>query len=164
MNKKICAALISVYYKDGLEPLVQLLHKQGVIIYTTGGTQKFIEDLSIPVIPVEQLTLFPSLLGGRVKTLHPLVFGGILGRRNNDTDISEMKEFGIPELDLVIVDLYPFKETVARSTDEKEIIEKIDIGGPSMIRAAQIFLFMKLLDRKNVDLSDKKLKSAKVGD
>ncbi len=136
MNKKISAALISVFYKDGLEPVVRLLQKQGVTIYTTGGTQKFIEELGIPVIPVGQLTSYPSILGGRVKTLHPLVFGGILGRRNNEGDINEMKEFGIPELDLVIVDLYPFEETVAHSKDEKEIIEKIDIGGPSMIRAA----------------------------
>jgi phosphoribosylaminoimidazolecarboxamide formyltransferase/IMP cyclohydrolase len=136
MNKKITTALISVFYKDGLEPVVRQLQAQGATIYSTGGTQKFIEDLGIAVVPVEQLTSYPSILGGRVKTLHPLVFGGILGRRNNETDLKEMKEYGIPELDLVIVDLYPFQETVASTSDEKQIIEKIDIGGPSMIRAA----------------------------
>jgi phosphoribosylaminoimidazolecarboxamide formyltransferase / IMP cyclohydrolase len=136
MNKKITSALISVFYKDGLEPVVQQLKNQGATIYTTGGTQKFIEDLGIEVVPVENLTTYPSILGGRVKTLHPAVFGGILGRRNNETDIKEMKEYNIPEIDLVIVDLYPFKETVKQTTDEKSIIEKIDIGGPSMIRAA----------------------------
>jgi phosphoribosylaminoimidazolecarboxamide formyltransferase/IMP cyclohydrolase len=136
MNKKISTALISVFYKDGLEPVVRQLQAQGATIYSTGGTQKFIEDLGIAVVPVEQLTSYPSILGGRVKTLHPLVFGGILGRRNNETDLQEMKEYGIPELDLVIVDLYPFQETVASTSDEKQIIEKIDIGGPSMIRAA----------------------------
>lgn len=136
MNKKITSALISVFYKDGLEPVVQQLKKQGATIYTTGGTQKFIEDLGIEVVPVENLTTYPSILGGRVKTLHPAVFGGILGRRNNETDVKEMKEYNIPEIDLVIVDLYPFQETVKQTTDEKSIIEKIDIGGPSMIRAA----------------------------
>jgi phosphoribosylaminoimidazolecarboxamide formyltransferase/IMP cyclohydrolase len=136
MNKKITSALISVFYKDGLEPVVQQLKNQGATIYTTGGTQKFIEDLGIEVVPVENLTTYPSILGGRVKTLHPAVFGGILGRRNNETDIKEMKEYNIPEIDLVIVDLYPFKETVKQTADEKSIIEKIDIGGPSMIRAA----------------------------
>jgi phosphoribosylaminoimidazolecarboxamide formyltransferase/IMP cyclohydrolase len=136
MNKKISAALISVFYKDGLEPVVRQLQQQGTTIYSTGGTQQFIEDLGIAVVPVEKLTSYPSILGGRVKTLHPLVFGGILGRRNNETDLQEMKEYGIPELDLVIVDLYPFQETVANTTEEKQIIEKIDIGGPSMIRAA----------------------------
>ncbi len=136
MNKKNSSALISVFYKDGLGPLVRQLNKQGVTIYSTGGTQKFIEELGIKVVPVEQLTSYPSILGGRVKTLHPLVFGGILGRRANETDVQEMKQYGIPELDLVIVDLYPFQETVENTSDEKQIIEKIDIGGPSMIRAA----------------------------
>ena len=136
MNKKIHSALISVFYKDGLEPVVKQLENQGTTIYSTGGTQKFIEDLGVKVIPVEKLTSYPSILGGRVKTLHPLVFGGILGRRDNETDAAEMKQYGIPELDLVIVDLYPFQETVAQTTDEKQIIEKIDIGGPSMIRGA----------------------------
>ncbi len=136
MSKKISTALISVFYKDGLEPLVRQLHQQQTVIYSTGGTQKFIEDLCIPVIPVEKLTSYPSILGGRVKTLHPLVFGGILGRRDNEQDGAEMKEYGIPQRDLVIVDLYPFEETLANTTNEAAIIEKIDIGGPSMIRGA----------------------------
>jgi phosphoribosylaminoimidazolecarboxamide formyltransferase/IMP cyclohydrolase len=135
MTKKITSALISVFYKDGLEPLVQELQKQGITIYSTGGTQNYIENLGIEVVPVEDLTSYPSILGGRVKTLHPSVFGGILGRRNTPQDVEEMKEFEIPVIDLVIVDLYPFQETVANTTDEKAIIEKIDIGGPSMIRA-----------------------------
>lgn len=136
MNKKIQSALISVFYKDGLEPIVRELDRLGITIYTTGGTQKFIEDLGIPVVPVENLTTYPSILGGRVKTLHPSVFGGILGRRDLESDVQEMKQYNIPEIDLVIVDLYPFEETVAATTEEKAIIEKIDIGGPSMIRAA----------------------------
>ncbi len=136
MTKKIQSALISVFYKDGLEPIVKLLHTSGIKIYSTGGTQQFIEKLNIPCIPVEDLTTYPSILGGRVKTLHPSVFGGILGRRENETDVLEMQEYKIPTIDLVIVDLYPFEETVASTTEEKLIIEKIDIGGPSMIRAA----------------------------
>jgi phosphoribosylaminoimidazolecarboxamide formyltransferase/IMP cyclohydrolase len=136
MTKKIQSALISVFYKDGLEPLVKVLHQQGITIYSTGGTQSFIEKLGIPVVPVEQLTTYPSILGGRVKTLHPSVFGGILGRRELESDIQQMKQYNIPEIDLVIVDLYPFEETVASTSEEKLIIEKIDIGGPSMIRGA----------------------------
>jgi phosphoribosylaminoimidazolecarboxamide formyltransferase/IMP cyclohydrolase len=136
MDKKIASALISVFYKDGLEPLVKELKNNGVAIYSTGGTQQFIESLGVEVIPVETLTSYPSILGGRVKTLHPSVFGGILGRRNNATDIEEMQQYNIPALDLVVVDLYPFQETVAQTSDEQRIIEKIDIGGPSMIRAA----------------------------
>lgn len=136
MNKKIQSALISVFYKDGLESLVQQLAENGVTIYSTGGTQQFIEKLGIKVVPVEDLTTYPSILGGRVKTLHPSVFGGILGKRDDDTHLQEMKQYNIPELDLVIVDLYPFEETVASTSEEKLIIEKIDIGGPSMIRAA----------------------------
>ncbi len=136
MNKTIRTALISVFYKDGLEPLIRLLHQQGVTIYSTGGTQTFIESLGVPVVPVEQLTGYPSILGGRVKTLHPSVFGGILGKREDATHVQEMEQYKIPTLDLVIVDLYPFEETVASTNDEKAIIEKIDIGGPSMIRAA----------------------------
>ncbi len=136
MNKKITSALISVFYKDGLDVVARQLQQQGVTIYSTGGTQKFIEDLGIPVVPVENLTSYPSILGGRVKTLHPSVFGGILGRRANETDLQEMQQYNIPIIDLVIVDLYPFQETVAQTTDEQQIIEKIDIGGPSMIRAA----------------------------
>ncbi|MBZ4188660.1 bifunctional phosphoribosylaminoimidazolecarboxamide formyltransferase/IMP cyclohydrolase [Niabella beijingensis] len=136
MNKKIQSALISVFYKDGLEPVVKELSRLGITIYSTGGTQKFIEDLGIQVVPVEQLTTYPSILGGRVKTLHPSVFGGILGRRDLESDRAEMAEYKIPEIDLVIVDLYPFEETLAQTSEEKLIIEKIDIGGPSMIRAA----------------------------
>lgn len=136
MQKKIKSALISVFYKDGLEPLVQLLQEQDVVIYSTGGTQQFIEKLGIECIPVESVTAYPSILGGRVKTLHPKVFGGILARRSVQQDLIEMKEYEIPEIDLVIVDLYPFEETVAQMSEEKQIIEKIDIGGPSLIRAA----------------------------
>lgn len=136
MTKKIQSALISVYYKDGLETIVKQLHSLGVKLYSTGGTQKFIEHLHLPVTPVETLTTYPSILGGRVKTLHPAIFGGILGRRSLETDLQEMKQFNIPEIDLVIVDLYPFEETLERSEVEKEIIEKIDIGGVSLIRAA----------------------------
>jgi phosphoribosylaminoimidazolecarboxamide formyltransferase/IMP cyclohydrolase len=136
MNKKIKSALISVFYKDGLEPIVKLLSELGITIYSTGGTQTFIENLGIKVIPVENLTSYPSILGGRVKTLHPSVFGGILGKRDDETHVREMKQYNIPEIDLVIVDLYPFEETVASTSDEKAIIEKIDIGGPSMIRGA----------------------------
>jgi len=136
MNKKIQSALISVFYKDGLEPIVKLLSELGVTIYSTGGTQSFIEKLGVKVVPVEDLTTYPSILGGRVKTLHPSVFGGILGKREDETHVAEMKQYNIPEIDLVIVDLYPFEETVASTTDEKAIIEKIDIGDPSMIRGA----------------------------
>ena len=136
MNKKIQSALISVFYKDGLENIVQLLSDLGITIYSTGGTQTFIEKLGVKVVPVEDLTTYPSILGGRVKTLHPSVFGGILGKRDDDTHVQEMKQYNIPEIDLVIVDLYPFEETVGSTTDEKSIIEKIDIGGPSMIRGA----------------------------
>jgi phosphoribosylaminoimidazolecarboxamide formyltransferase/IMP cyclohydrolase len=136
MNKQIKSALISVFYKDGLGPVVKKLHDLGVILYSTGGTQQFIESLGLPCVPVENLTTYPSILGGRVKTLHPSVFGGILGRRDNPTDVEEMTRYKIPEIDLVIVDLYPFEETVASTTDDKAIIEKIDVGGPSMIRGA----------------------------
>ena len=136
MKKKINSALISVFYKNGLENIINHLHKLGVTIYSTGGTQNFIEKLGIKCVPVESLTSYPSILGGRVKTLHPSVFGGILGKRNDEVHVAEMKEYNIPEIDLVIVDLYPFEETVKSTTDESLIIEKIDIGGPSMIRAA----------------------------
>jgi len=136
MEKKIKSALISVFYKDGLEPLAKTLHKLNITIYSTGGTQKFLEDLGIPCVSVESVTGYPSILGGRVKTLHPSVFGGILGRRYEEQDLVEMAQYKIPELDLVIVDLYPFEETLKNTTEEKAIIEKIDIGGPSMIRAA----------------------------
>src|SRR5438552_15412271 len=129
MKKKIQSALISVFYKDGLENIVNQLHQSGITIYSTGGTQKFIEELNVPCVPVESLTTYPSILGGRVKTLHPSVFGGILGRRDIETDLQEMKQYNIPEIDLVIVDLYPFEETVRSTSEEKLIIEKIDIGG-----------------------------------
>jgi len=136
MNKKINSALISVFYKDGLDNIVKKLHQEGVTIYSTGGTQQFIEALGIPCTPVESLTSYPSILGGRVKTLHPSVFGGILGRRDKPTDLEEMARYHIPQIDLVIVDLYPFEETVASTSDDEAIIEKIDVGGPSMIRGA----------------------------
>ncbi len=136
MSKKIQSALISVYYKDKLDLIVKELDRLGVKIYSTGGTQSFIEGLGIKVTAVEDLTSYPSILGGRVKTLHPKIFGGILGRRDNPTDLAEMKKFEIPEIDLVIVDLYPFEETVKAGKSEEEIIEKIDIGGISLIRAA----------------------------
>ncbi len=136
MNKKIRSALVSVFYKDGLENIIKLLDQLGVTIYSTGGTQEFIEKLGVKCVPVEDLTTYPSILGGRVKTLHPSVFGGILGKRDDATHVKEMKQYNIPEIDLVIVDLYPFEETVAATSDEKAIIEKIDIGGPSMIRSA----------------------------
>jgi phosphoribosylaminoimidazolecarboxamide formyltransferase/IMP cyclohydrolase len=135
-SRKIANALISVFYKDGLDVLAKTLHQQGVNIYSTGGTQDYIEKLGIPVNRVEDLTGYPSILGGRVKTLHPKVFGGILARRSNEQDQKEVAEFAIPFLDLVVVDLYPFEETVKTTTDESKIIEKIDIGGVSLIRAA----------------------------
>lgn len=135
-TKKIGAALISVFHKDGLGPIVQKLNDQGVTLYSTGGTEKFIRDLGIPVVAVEDVTSYPSILGGRVKTLHPKVFGGILNRQDHDGDVKEMEEFEIPQLDLVIVDLYPFEKTVASGASEQDIIEKIDIGGISLIRAA----------------------------
>lgn len=135
-NKTISSALISVFSKDGLEPIVKKLNEQGVTIYSTGGTQKFINDLGIDVVPVEDITDYPSILGGRVKTLHPKIFGGILNRQDNPTDVEEMNSFNIPQIDLVIVDLYPFEKTVASGASHQDIIEKIDIGGISLIRAA----------------------------
>ena len=135
-SKKVTSALISVFHKDGLAPIVQKLDEQGVKIYSTGGTQKFINDLGITVIPVEDVTDYPSILGGRVKTLHPKVFGGILNRQDNESDVKEMEQFNIPQLDVVIVDLYPFEKTVASGASEQDVIEKIDIGGISLIRAA----------------------------
>jgi phosphoribosylaminoimidazolecarboxamide formyltransferase/IMP cyclohydrolase len=136
MSKQIKSALISVFYKDGLDRIVQLLHDNQITIYSTGGTQKFIEEMNIPVIPVEDLTSYPSIFGGRVKTLHPKIFGGILYRRNLEEDQKTAQEFEIPSIDLVIVDLYPFEETVASGASEEDIIEKIDIGGISLIRGA----------------------------
>ncbi|MCD8072355.1 MAG: bifunctional phosphoribosylaminoimidazolecarboxamide formyltransferase/IMP cyclohydrolase [Alistipes sp.] len=134
--KKIKGALISVYYKDGLEEIVRTLSAYGVRIYSTGGTLSFIEGLGIEAMSVESLTGYPSILGGRVKTLHPMVFGGILARRDNEVDARQRNEYGIPEIDLVIVDLYPFRETVASGAPHEDIIEKLDIGGISLIRAA----------------------------
>ena len=125
----IRSALISVFHKDGLAPIVEKLNDHGVTIYSTGGTEQFIKDLGIPVVAVEDLTEYPSILGGRVKTLHPKIFGGILNRQNHAGDQSQMAEFSIPQIDLVIVDLYPFEQTVASGADAQAIIEKIDIGG-----------------------------------
>ncbi len=177
-TKTIKSALISVFHKDGLQPLVEKLNTQKVTIYSTGGTEKFIKDLGIPVIPVEDITSYPSILGGRVKTLHPKVFGGILNRQNHDGDVSEMKEYQIPQLDLVIVDLYPFEKTVASGASEEDIIEKIDIGGISLIRAAaknfkdtviissmeQYNDFLSLISENNgsTSLSDRKKLAAKA--
>jgi phosphoribosylaminoimidazolecarboxamide formyltransferase/IMP cyclohydrolase len=135
-TKKIQSALISVFSKEGLEPIVRLLNSQNVTLYSTGGTEDFIKNLGIPVVPVEDVTSYPSILGGRVKTLHPKVFGGILNRQDNESDVQQMQEFNIPQIDLVIVDLYPFEKTVASGASESDIIEKIDIGGISLIRAA----------------------------
>lgn len=135
-NKKIANALISVFDKDGLEPIVRALIKSGVTIYSTGGTQSFIEDLGISVERVEDLTSYPSILGGRVKTLHPKIFGGILNRRNHEADKAQVAEYEIPNMDLVMVDLYPFEATVASGASHSDIIEKIDIGGIALIRAA----------------------------
>ncbi len=135
-TKTIQSALISVFDKTGLEPIVKQLHAQNATIYSTGGTEEFIKKLGIPVVAVDSITDFPEILGGRVKTLHPKIFGGILNRQDNDTDVAQMKQFDIPQIDLVIVDLYPFEKTVASGADEAEVIEKIDIGGISLIRAA----------------------------
>lgn len=171
-SKKIKSALISVYHKDNLEPIIHELHRNGVTIFSTGGTQTFIEELNVPVTPVEDLTSYPSILGGRVKTLHPKVFGGILSRRGLDSDVAQLAEYEIPEIDLVIVDLYPFEDTVASGAAEQDIIEKIDIGGISLIRAAaknfkdvvivssrnQYTQVLNLLKQKNgaTDLADRK--------
>jgi len=136
MQKKIKSALISVYNKEGLLSIIPLFKKNDITLYSTGGTQKFIEENGGKCIAVESLTGYPSILGGRVKTLHPVVFGGFLARRDVEDDLKEMQQYHIPEIDLVMVDLYPFEETVKSTNDEAAIIEKIDIGGPSMIRAA----------------------------
>ena len=134
-TKKIKTALISVYHKDGLEDILERLNKEGVKLLSTGGTQKFIESLGYECEKVEDITTYPSILGGRVKTLHPKIFGGILARRDNPDDQKQMEQYDIPAIDLVIVDLYPFEQTVASGASEQEIIEKIDIGGISLIRA-----------------------------
>ncbi|MBO4658219.1 MAG: IMP cyclohydrolase [Prevotella sp.] len=135
-NKQIKTALVSVFHKDGLEEMLALLNDQGVKFLSTGGTQQFIESLGYECQTVESVTTYPSILGGRVKTLHPKVFGGILGRRDNEGDREQMQQYEIPEIDLVVVDLYPFEDTVASGAAEQDIIEKIDIGGISLIRAA----------------------------
>ena len=135
-TKKATSALISVFHKDGLEPIVKKFAELGITIYSTGGTETFIRDLGIDVVPVEEVTSYPSILGGRVKTLHPKVFGGILNRQDNEGDVAQLEEYQIPQLDIVIVDLYPFEKTVASGAPEQDIIEKIDIGGISLIRAA----------------------------
>lgn len=134
-TRKIRRALVSVFHKDGLDEILKTLHAQGVELLSTGGTQAFIEGLGIPCTKVEDVTSYPSILGGRVKTLHPKVFGGILGRRELEGDREQMTKYDIPEIDLVIVDLYPFEQTVASGASEADIIEKIDIGGISLIRA-----------------------------
>jgi phosphoribosylaminoimidazolecarboxamide formyltransferase/IMP cyclohydrolase len=134
--KKMKTALISVFHKDGLEELLRKLNEEGVKLLSTGGTQSFIESLGYECQKVEEVTTYPSILGGRVKTLHPKVFGGILGRRDNEGDREQMTKYGIPEIDLVVVDLYPFEQTVASGADVADIIEKIDIGGIALIRAA----------------------------
>jgi phosphoribosylaminoimidazolecarboxamide formyltransferase / IMP cyclohydrolase len=175
-DKRICSALISVFYKEGLDEIVTILQKLGVKIFSTGGTFDYINDLGIQATKVEELTHYPSILGGRVKTLHPSVFGGILARRANTGDISQLTQYNIPEIDLVIVDLYPFEETVKSTDDEESIVEKIDIGGISLIRAAaknftdvlivsgrdQYSDFLSLLNEKNgyTSLSDRRLYAA----
>ena len=134
--RRIQSALISVFHKEGLEPIVEQLKRLGVTIYSTGGTQKAVEAMGAEVVPVESITDYPSILGGRVKTLHPKVFGGILNRRDFAEDVAHMEEYQLPHIDLVIVDLYPFEATVAQGGTHQQIIEKIDIGGISLIRAA----------------------------
>jgi phosphoribosylaminoimidazolecarboxamide formyltransferase/IMP cyclohydrolase len=176
MLKQIKTALISVYYKDQLDEIVKILSENGVTIYSTGGTLKFIQDLGIAATAVESITGFPEILGGRVKTLHPTIFGGILARRDNEEDLQQLALHKIPTIDLVIVDLYPFEETVASTTDEQTIIEKIDIGGISLIRATaknfkdtlivsareQYGSLISLLKEKNgaTDINDRKLFAA----
>lgn len=177
-TKQIKSALISVYYKDHLEPIIHKLHEQGVTLYSTGGTLSFIEKLNIPVTAVESLTGYPEIFGGRVKTLHPAIFGGILNRRDLASDVAEKEQHRIQDIDLVIVDLYPFEETVSSGASEQEIIEKIDIGGISLIRAAaknfkdvvivssrnDYSELLHLLERKNgnTEMADRKRFAAKA--
>jgi phosphoribosylaminoimidazolecarboxamide formyltransferase/IMP cyclohydrolase len=176
--KTIKSALISVYYKDNLEPIIKNLNKLGVKIYSTGGTLSFIEKLGVPVTAVDSVTNYPEIFGGRVKTLHPAIFGGILNRRDNELDIKEKTQHKINDIDLVIVDLYPFEETVASTNNETDIIEKIDIGGISLIRAAaknfkdvvivssrnEYDMLNNLLETKNgsTSITDRKLFAAKA--
>lgn len=177
-SKTIKSALVSVYYKDNLEPIIQKLHALGVRLYSTGGTLSFIEKMNIPVTAVDAVTTYPEIFGGRVKTLHPTIFGGILNRRDNASDIKEKAQHNIPDIDLVIVDLYPFEETVAAGASEEDTIEKIDIGGISLIRAAaknfndvvivssrhDYSELLQLLETKNgtSELSDRKRFAAKA--
>lgn len=172
-TKQIKTALVSVFHKDGLDDLLKKLNEEGVKFLSTGGTQQFIESLGIECQKVEDLTSYPSILGGRVKTLHPKVFGGILGRRENEGDREQMAKYDIPEIDLVIVDLYPFEQTVASGAAEADIIEKIDIGGISLIRAgaknfrdvvivpskAEYPVLLDILNRKGAvtDIEDRRL-------
>ena len=172
-TKQIKTALVSVFHKDGLDDLLKKLQDEGVKFLSTGGTQQFIESLGIECQKVEDLTTYPSILGGRVKTLHPKVFGGILGRRENEGDREQMAKYEIPEIDLVIVDLYPFEQTVASGAAEADIIEKIDIGGISLIRAgaknfrdvvivpskAEYPVLLDILNRKGAvtDIEDRRL-------
>ena len=172
-TKQIKTALISVFHKDGLEELLKKLHEEDVKFLSTGGTQKFIEGLGYECQKVEDVTTYPSILGGRVKTLHPKVFGGILARRDNEGDLKQMQQYDIPAIDLVIVDLYPFEQTVASGASEADIIEKIDIGGISLIRAgaknfkdvvivpskAEYSVLLNLLNKKGAftDIEDRKL-------
>ena len=172
-TRKIKTALVSVFHKDGLEELLAELHGEGVKFMSTGGTQKFIESLGYDCQKVEDVTTYPSILGGRVKTLHPKVFGGILARRDNAGDLEQMETYGIPAIDLVIVDLYPFEETVANGASDVDIIEKIDIGGISLIRAgaknfkdvvivpskAEYGFLLEILNKKGAetDLADRKM-------
>ena len=171
--KTIKTALISVFHKDGLDKLLAKLNEEGVKFLSTGGTQKFIESLGYECQTVESVTTYPSILGGRVKTLHPKVFGGILARRENEGDLAQMKEVGIPSIDLVVVDLYPFEQTVASGASEADIIEKIDIGGISLIRAgaknfkdviiipskAEYSVLLDILNKKGAktDIEDRKM-------
>src|SRR5574344_2071945 len=172
-TKQIKNALVSVFHKDGLDELLAKLNKEGVNFLSTGGTQKFIESLGCECQTVESVTTYPSILGGRVKTLHPKIFGGILARRDNDGDKEQMKQYDIPEIDLVIVDLYPFEDTVASGASEADIIEKIDIGGISLIRAgaknfkdvviipskAEYKVLLDILNKKgaNTDIEDRRM-------
>ena len=171
--KKIKTALISVFHKDGLEELLAKLHEEGVKFVSTGGTQSFIESLGYECQTVESITTYPSILGGRVKTLHPKVFGGILARRENESDLAQMAQYEIPSIDLVVVDLYPFEQTVESGVSETDIIEKIDIGGISLIRAgaknfkdvviipskAEYGILLEILKKKGAqtDLTERKL-------
>ncbi len=177
-TKQIKTALISVFHKDGLDDLLAKLHAEGVKFLSTGGTQKFIESLGYECQTVESVTSYPSILGGRVKTLHPKIFGGILARRTNESDVAQMGEYEIPAIDLVIVDLYPFEQTVASGASSDDIIEKIDIGGISLIRAgaknfkdvviipskAEYSVLLDILNKKGAqtDIEDRKMFAARA--